>query len=135
MEIRAAIVNHCRADATLVTLLGTSAQISKRFKRGTALPQLYFSPAGGEDVAAAAGTTRISVLVMAANETVCSQVHDRIRQLFHEKSNYTLGAASLTVFCNRSMRVSLPDELEYEEPAGVEWQAFYEFVTAQPHGF
>lgn len=133
-DIVACLVTHCRADATLTGLV-PSAQIVRNFRSSTTLPQLYFVPRGGDERASAAGGQMISILCMAVSPATCSAVHDRLRQLFHQKSNYTLGASPNTVTCHRSERVSLPDEMEYEEPAAHEWQAFYEFTVLQPHGF
>ena len=72
---------------------------------------------------------------MAASPATCSAVIDRLRQLYHDKTNYTLGASPNTVKCIISEMVSTADEMEYDEPAAREWQVFIEFTVAEPHGF
>lgn len=140
-NIPACLVAHMRADATLIALLaasGGATRINLKFdtELSPELPQIYIGGGEpGQPESTAIGTRRFSIWAEGATSALCLSIHDRLRQLFHDKTGYTLGASPNTVKCTLSKQATTPAPENREDHDPWEYQAFYEFTVVEAHGF
>jgi hypothetical protein len=92
---------------------------------------------GGDDPYPAQGVPQLSIWAEAETRAEVVDMHQRIRALFHDVTNYTLGASPHTTFCTISRRISQPaiGRADDDKKAPWEGQAFYEFQVNEDSAF
>lgn len=132
LDIVACVVAHLRNDSTLVTLLGSSTRINREFEESDTVlspihPQVYVVLLGGTDDNPASSRNRVALWAESKKAATCAAIHDRLRVILHEATNYTLGTGSNSVNCIRSMRGGPPNIDRDSANAAYESVASYEF--------
>ena len=134
-DIVGCVVAHLRADTTptigIVALLGAANRINREYQeRGLSpeLPQIYVVTSGGSPNSSATLTRRVSIWAEATSAALCELLHDRMWDLFHDKTNYLLGTGANQCRVVISSQATPPAPERDSAAAAWECQAFYEFL-------